>query len=163
TDIDDMRLDVARTARAKIEAFVRQVALLGSPQAFTDEELDRFNAGRAGKTRFRPYDAPVLPQDVSAEAELGTAADTPRAEPPPPPPPPRAPTPRPPTPPPPPRPRPPSAPIPAPASHPPARAELVAMSLGHALRTCASEHVHVDMSYETPTRSPSRRTPVATG
>ncbi|WAS98144.1 hypothetical protein [Nannocystis punicea] len=84
TDIDDMRLDVARTARAKIEAFVRQVAPLGSPQAFTDEELDRFNAGRAGKTRFRPYDAPVLPQDINAEAELGTAADTPRAEPPPP-------------------------------------------------------------------------------
>ncbi|MCY1069109.1 hypothetical protein OV090_30495 [Nannocystis sp. RBIL2] len=94
TEVDRMRLDIARTARAKIEAFVRQVAPYGSPQAFTDAELDRLNAGRAGKTRFRPYDAPVLPEDVSAETELGTTDAAPQTVPEPPPPdPPPSPTP----------------------------------------------------------------------
>lgn len=78
TEIDAMRLEVARTARAKIEAFVRQVAPYGSPQAFSEAELDRLNAGRAGKIRFRPYDAPVLPEDIQAETELGTALDKPQ-------------------------------------------------------------------------------------
>jgi len=80
-----MRLEVARTARAKIEAFVRQVAPYGSPQAYTEAELDRLNARRAGKTRFRPYDAPVLVEDVTAESELGTSPDQPVAAPPEPP------------------------------------------------------------------------------
>jgi hypothetical protein len=69
TDLDAMRLDVARIARAKIEAFVRQVAPLGTPQAYTDVELEQLNRGRAGKPRFRPYDAPTLAEDVHAESE----------------------------------------------------------------------------------------------
>ncbi|MBZ5708917.1 hypothetical protein [Nannocystis pusilla] len=86
TEIDAMRLEVARTARAKIEAFVRQVAPYGSSQAYTEAELDRFNARRAGKARFRPYDAPIAIEDVTAESELGTAAEKPPPLPPEPPP-----------------------------------------------------------------------------
>jgi len=41
--------------RRKIEAFVRQVAPSGSPQAFDAAELSRLNAGRRSRQRFDPY------------------------------------------------------------------------------------------------------------
>jgi hypothetical protein len=83
TDLDAMRLDVARIARAKIEAFIRQVAPLGTPQAYTDAELEQYNRGRAGKPRFRPYDAPTSPEDIHAESEAAgyDAERTPTAPP----------------------------------------------------------------------------------
>lgn len=54
---DVLRQAFAEAARAKIEAFVRQVAPQGSKQAYTRAELVRFNRGRTGESRFRPYDA----------------------------------------------------------------------------------------------------------
>ncbi len=41
--------------RRRIEAFVRQVAPAGSPQAFDAAELSRLNAGRHSRQRFDPY------------------------------------------------------------------------------------------------------------
>ena len=69
-ELDVVRLAVARSARAKIEAFVRQVAPSGSSLAYTRVELERFNRSRAGKPRFHPYDPPVLPPDGYVESEV---------------------------------------------------------------------------------------------
>lgn len=79
SELDAMRLAIARSARAKIEAFVRQVAPHGSSRAYTRAELDRYNRSRAGKPHFRPYDPPdpldppVMAPDGFAEPEVGTS------------------------------------------------------------------------------------------
>jgi hypothetical protein len=44
--------------RRRIEAFVRQVAPAGSPQAFDAAELSRLNARRSSRQRFDPYAPP---------------------------------------------------------------------------------------------------------
>ncbi len=77
SELDAMRLAVARSARAKIEAFVRQVAPLGSSRAYTRAELDRYNRSRAGKPHFRPYDPPVAAPDGLSESEVGPSVAAP--------------------------------------------------------------------------------------
>ena len=77
SELDAVRLAGARSARAKIEAFVRQVAPHRSPRAYTRSELDRFNRGRAGKPHFRPYDAPAPSPEPLADSEPGAAVDAP--------------------------------------------------------------------------------------
>lgn len=79
SQFDAMRVAAGRTARAKIEAFVRQVAPLGSSQAYTAAELDRHNRGREGRARFRPYDESHSSQDAHAGIEI---IDSPRELPP---------------------------------------------------------------------------------
>jgi hypothetical protein len=54
---DDEVGTAGRKARATIEAFIRERLPEGSVDAFTDEELRRFNA-RAGAVKFDPYRAP---------------------------------------------------------------------------------------------------------
>ena len=51
---DDEVGTAGRKARATIEAFIRERLPEGSQDAFTDDELRRFNA-RAGATKFEPY------------------------------------------------------------------------------------------------------------
>jgi hypothetical protein len=54
---DDEVGTAGRKARATIEAFIRDRLPEGSSDAFTDEELRRFNS-RAGALRFEPYKRP---------------------------------------------------------------------------------------------------------
>jgi hypothetical protein len=54
---DDEVGAAGKKARATIEAFIRERLPEGSPDAFTDDELRRFNA-RGGGMRFEPYRAP---------------------------------------------------------------------------------------------------------
>lgn len=54
---DDEVGAAGRKARATIEAFIRERLPEGSQDAFTDDELRRFNA-RAGAVKFEPYRAP---------------------------------------------------------------------------------------------------------
>ncbi len=77
SELDIARLAVARSARAKIEAFVRQVAPSGSSRAYTQVELERFNRSRAGKPHFRPYDPPIASPEGSVESGAGTSVDIP--------------------------------------------------------------------------------------
>jgi hypothetical protein len=53
---DDEVGAAGRKARATIEAFIRERLPEGTPDAFTDDELRRFNA-RAGAMKFEPYRA----------------------------------------------------------------------------------------------------------
>lgn len=80
-ELDVLRLAVARSARAKIEAFVRQVAPPGSSRAYTRAELERFNRSRAGKPRFHPYDPPAPSSDEFIGSEVGTPVDAPTSVP----------------------------------------------------------------------------------
>lgn len=66
SQLDAMRVEAARVARAKIEAFVREVAPQGSPQAYTEAELEQYARERDRPARFRPYDPPVGPRDAAA-------------------------------------------------------------------------------------------------
>jgi len=54
---DDEVGAAGKKARATIEAFIRERLPEGSENAYTDDELRRFNA-RAGAVRFEPYRAP---------------------------------------------------------------------------------------------------------
>ena len=49
------RPSVAREARRRIEAFVREMAPEGTPNAYTRHELRRLNAARVSAARFDPY------------------------------------------------------------------------------------------------------------
>ncbi|MBZ5708728.1 hypothetical protein [Nannocystis pusilla] len=73
---DVLRHAFANAARAKIEAFVRQIAPQGSQQAYTRAELARLNRGRTGESRFRPYDVSRPPQ-VLANFEAVPDVDAP--------------------------------------------------------------------------------------
>lgn len=42
-------------ARGRIEALIRMLAPLNSPQRFTPAELDELNARRQSRARFDPY------------------------------------------------------------------------------------------------------------
>ena len=55
---DDEVGNAGKKARATIEAFIRERLPEGSENAFTDDELRRFNARAAGAMRFEPYRAP---------------------------------------------------------------------------------------------------------
>lgn len=53
--IDETRREAGRTARGTIERFVRTHLPEGSADAFTADELRRFNARRRSRERFDPY------------------------------------------------------------------------------------------------------------
>lgn len=74
---DVLRAASARLARAKVAVYVRLVAPPGSPDAFTDRELARLNAGRRSVAAFRPYDAPVDPPADLPELDELTAPTEP--------------------------------------------------------------------------------------
>ncbi|HEY8376491.1 MAG TPA: hypothetical protein VIK91_08380 [Nannocystis sp.] len=82
--LDTLRARAARIARAKIEAFVRVVAPPGSPEAFTEAELQQLNRGRSGDARFRPYDAKLQPEEelLPPEPPAGESAPMREAAPP---------------------------------------------------------------------------------
>lgn len=79
SELDALRLEVARTARAKIEAFVRVVAPPGSPEAYTEAELRRLHRGRSEAARFRPYDAPARREDEPTPGGSEAPDDAPPA------------------------------------------------------------------------------------
>ena len=53
--LDDARKHYADAARRKTLAFIRRVAPVDSPEAYTAAELERFNRGRISEARFAPY------------------------------------------------------------------------------------------------------------
>jgi hypothetical protein len=54
---DECSVDrIGDEARKLVERLVREHLPHGSPQAFSEEELGRFNAGRQGQPVFAPYD-----------------------------------------------------------------------------------------------------------
>ncbi len=53
--LEQIRMEAATLARARIEALVRLLAPAGSAQQFTSAELARFNAGRRSRRAFAPY------------------------------------------------------------------------------------------------------------
>lgn len=53
--LDASRQDAGRQARRVIEAFIRRTIPRGSPDAYTDAELERLNARRQSKQVFAPY------------------------------------------------------------------------------------------------------------
>lgn len=55
SELDDVRSAAGQKARETIERFVRRQLPAGSPDAFTAEELRRFNAKRHSQARFAPY------------------------------------------------------------------------------------------------------------
>lgn len=55
SELDQMRREGGAEARRTIERFIRTHLAKGSPQAFTADELRRFNARRRSRARFEPY------------------------------------------------------------------------------------------------------------
>ncbi|TPV93721.1 MAG: hypothetical protein B7733_19150 [Myxococcales bacterium FL481] len=53
--LDALRNKAARRARSKVVAFIRRYAPSGSAQAFSTEEIARFNRQVDGRERFAPY------------------------------------------------------------------------------------------------------------
>ncbi|MEX1368944.1 MAG: hypothetical protein AB1Z98_37810 [Nannocystaceae bacterium] len=55
SELDQMRREGGEQARSTIEGFIRRHLPSGSEQAFTADELRRFNAKRRSRARFEPY------------------------------------------------------------------------------------------------------------
>ena len=55
SELDEARHEAARSARRRIERFIREVAPAGSPQAFSPAELADMNRRRASRQSFKPY------------------------------------------------------------------------------------------------------------
>jgi hypothetical protein len=55
SELDDLRRTAGEQARETIERFIRRQLPAGSPQAYSDDELRRLNAGRRSRARFAPY------------------------------------------------------------------------------------------------------------
>lgn len=55
SELDQVRRAAGTEARETIERFIRRHLPAGSSQAFTEDELRRFNAGRRSRARFDPY------------------------------------------------------------------------------------------------------------
>jgi hypothetical protein len=55
-DVDRLKAEGTRRARAHIEAFVRRHLPVGSRDAYRNDELEQLNAGRKSEQPFDPYE-----------------------------------------------------------------------------------------------------------